>query len=117
MAGDRPHQWDLILPQAEFAYNSSQNRTTGKTPFEIVYGFPIPHILIRSSVPYCGHISAEANDIIEHIKCVQQEVLEKLQVANSKYKEDAYQHRKELSFSVGDLIMVYFRCERFPVGS
>jgi hypothetical protein len=31
-------QWDQILAQAEFAFNNSVNRSTGKIPFEIVYG-------------------------------------------------------------------------------
>jgi hypothetical protein len=30
--------WDNVLPQAEFAYNDSVNRSTGKSPFQIVYG-------------------------------------------------------------------------------
>jgi hypothetical protein len=30
--------WDQILPQAEFAYNDSVNRSTGKSPFQIFYG-------------------------------------------------------------------------------
>ena len=30
--------WDNILPQAEFAYNDYVNRSTGKSPFQIVYG-------------------------------------------------------------------------------
>lgn len=68
LAGERPHQWDLILPQAEFAFNSSLNRSTAKSPFEIVYGHPIPHILDRSSIPYHGRRSAEADDIIEHAR-------------------------------------------------
>nr|GEX99671.1 RNA-directed DNA polymerase [Tanacetum cinerariifolium] len=35
---DNAKHWNLILPQAEFAYNRSVNRTTGKSPFEVVYG-------------------------------------------------------------------------------
>ena len=31
-------QWDQILAQVEFAFNNSVNKSTGKTPFEIVYG-------------------------------------------------------------------------------
>jgi hypothetical protein len=30
-------QWGQILPQAEFAYNDSPNRSTGKIPFQILY--------------------------------------------------------------------------------
>ena len=30
--------WDQILPQAEFAYNDSMNQSTGKSPFQILYG-------------------------------------------------------------------------------
>nr|GEV83512.1 ribosomal protein S3, chloroplastic [Tanacetum cinerariifolium] len=35
---EHPKQWDLMLPQAEFAYNQLPKRTIGKTLFEIVYG-------------------------------------------------------------------------------
>jgi hypothetical protein len=31
-------QWDHILSHAEFSYNDSLNRSTGKSPFQIVYG-------------------------------------------------------------------------------
>src|SRR6185295_17709419 len=31
--------WAKWLPYAEFCYNNSVNRTTGKTPFQIVYGY------------------------------------------------------------------------------
>ena len=36
--GKNVKQWDLILPQIEFAYNRSMYRTVGKSPFEVVYG-------------------------------------------------------------------------------
>ena len=35
---EQGRQWDQILAQAEFAFNNSVNRSTGKSPFEIVYG-------------------------------------------------------------------------------
>ncbi|GKE58887.1 RNA-directed DNA polymerase [Tanacetum coccineum] len=38
LIGDNAKQWDLILPQAEFAYNRSVNSITSMSPFEVVYG-------------------------------------------------------------------------------
>jgi hypothetical protein len=32
------NQWDQILPQAKFSYNDSPKRSTGKIPFQILYG-------------------------------------------------------------------------------
>ena len=39
LVGEHTSNWDLLLPRAEFAYNSSVNRTTGMSPFEIVHGY------------------------------------------------------------------------------
>ncbi|KAI5342226.1 hypothetical protein L3X38_010101 [Prunus dulcis] len=36
--GEHIKSWDSVLPIAEFAYNYSVNRTTGMSPFEVVYG-------------------------------------------------------------------------------
>jgi hypothetical protein len=35
------NQWDTILPQAEFSYNDSMNKSTGQSPFQIVYGMKL----------------------------------------------------------------------------
>ncbi|KAG6472144.1 hypothetical protein ZIOFF_069601 [Zingiber officinale] len=51
LASKRPKQWDSILSRAEFAYNSVANRSTGKSPFEIVYGRSPTHYLDLTEVP------------------------------------------------------------------
>ena len=38
MVTEHHNSWDNVLPQAEFAYNDSVNRSIGKIPFDIVYG-------------------------------------------------------------------------------
>ena len=37
ICSEHPKQWDAALAQAKFAFNNMQNRSTGKTPFEVVY--------------------------------------------------------------------------------
>ena len=37
VCGEKPKQWDVALPQIEFAFNSMPNRSTKKEPFEVVY--------------------------------------------------------------------------------
>ena len=38
LVGEHVTSWDHILPMAEFAYNSSVNNSTGRSPFKIVIG-------------------------------------------------------------------------------
>ncbi|GKA87446.1 RNA-directed DNA polymerase [Tanacetum coccineum] len=68
LIGDNAKQWDLILPQAEFTYNRSVNRTTGKSPFEVVYGRNPITPLDLLHVPEVGQFSKEGADQSEQIK-------------------------------------------------
>jgi len=40
MTGEKPKEWVLWLPLAEWWYNSNWHSSTGVTPFEAVYGQP-----------------------------------------------------------------------------
>jgi hypothetical protein len=40
-----------------------------------------------------------------------------LQISSQEYKRRADQHRRELQFEVGDLVLVHLRKERFPRGT
>jgi len=39
LVSEHTGSWDLKLATVEFAYNTAVNRTTGKSPHEIVYDF------------------------------------------------------------------------------
>nr|GEV32692.1 hypothetical protein [Tanacetum cinerariifolium] len=68
LIGDNAKQWDLILPQAEFAYNRSVNHTTGKSPFEVVYGRNPITPLDLVPVLEVGRFSEEEANQSEQIK-------------------------------------------------
>nr|GEV62396.1 RNA-directed DNA polymerase [Tanacetum cinerariifolium] len=116
LIGDNAKQWDLILPQAEFAYNRSVNRTTGKSPFEVVYGRnPItpPDLVLVQEV---GQFSEEGADQSEHIKELHRSVQEQIIRHNKQYKEHADMCRKQVLYREDDLVWIHLRKERFPVG-
>jgi hypothetical protein len=106
-------QWDQILPQDEFAYNDSLNRSIGKTPFQIVYGM---HPREISKFRYLGHnefkSGGEEYFVVETQK-LHGEIKKRLQDNNTKYKDKVDQHRRDLQFEVGDQVLSHFRKERF----
>ncbi|GJS22655.1 RNA-directed DNA polymerase [Tanacetum coccineum] len=93
---DNAKQWDLILPQAEFVYNRLVNRTTSKSPFEVVYGrnpiTPLDLVLVRE----VGQFSEEGADQSEQIKELHWSVKEQIIRHNKQYKEHADKRRKHV---------------------
>jgi hypothetical protein len=109
--------WDNVLPQAEFAYNDSVNRSTGKSPFEIVYG---RHLGGVSELRYLEQIvtkSANAEEFAEAMEELHSRVKQRLLESNQEYKRRADQHQRQLQFEVGDLVLAHLRKERFPRGT
>ncbi|GJT18787.1 RNA-directed DNA polymerase [Tanacetum coccineum] len=92
--GDNAKQWDLILSQAEFSYNRSVNHTTGKSPFEVVYGWNPITTLDLVPVPEVGQFSEEGADQSKQIKELHRSVQEQIIRHNKQYKEHADKHRR-----------------------
>ncbi|PKU83344.1 hypothetical protein MA16_Dca027360 [Dendrobium catenatum] len=112
---EHPRQWEDVLSKAEFTYNAMTNRSTGKTPFSIVYT-KSPNLALDIAVlPKCKSSSAATftDTYKEMIDNVRQQILS----SNQRYKDAVDAHRRQSLFKVGDLGMVRLRRERFPTGT
>nr|GEX64670.1 putative reverse transcriptase domain-containing protein [Tanacetum cinerariifolium] len=88
LVGANKKQWDLALPQAEFAYNRSAHSSTGRNPFLVVYGRNPFTPLDLAPLPGVDTFNAEGNDRAAQIK--------------------------SLNEQEGDLVWIFLRRERFP---
>jgi len=93
------------------------NQSTGKSPFQIVYGTqPRGFSKLRDSGQTTTS-SACAEEFAEAMKELHSRVKQPLIYSNQEYKHRADQHRRQLQFEVGDLVLAHLRKERFPRGT
>jgi hypothetical protein len=69
-------QWDNILPQAYFSYNDFLNRSTGQSPFQIIYGIQLRGISELRDSKQIATRSASAKDFTEAMKELHSQVKE-----------------------------------------
>lgn len=55
ICGERKGQWDLALSLAEFSDNNSKHRSTGRSPFSIVYTKVPTHVVDLVKLPSRGN--------------------------------------------------------------
>ncbi|GKD82187.1 RNA-directed DNA polymerase [Tanacetum coccineum] len=116
LVGNNPRQWDVILPQAEFAYNRSLHRSTGHSPFFVVYGRNPFTPLDLAPLAATEHFCAEGEERAEQIKSIHQQVRDQIVNNNIVYQRRANVHRKRVVFKEGDLVWIHLSKNRFPKG-
>ena len=109
--------WDNILPQAEFAYNNSVNRSTGKSPFQVVYGMQPRGVSELWDSGQIATSSASAEEFVEAMRELHNQVKQRLQDSSQEYKHRVDQNWRQIQFEVGDLILAHLRKKRFPRGT
>jgi hypothetical protein len=114
---DHTPTWDLLLAQAEFAYNNSVNRSTGRSPFEVVTGTTPRTPVDLLSLPLPMRVSVEADDFVTHLQSIHAEVRRQIALHNDNYKLRVDSHRRHVEFQPGDLVLIHLHPERFPKGS
>ncbi|XP_035836015.1 uncharacterized protein LOC118485763 [Helianthus annuus] len=116
LVGSNPKQWDLVLAQAEFAYNRSSHRSTGMSPFLVVYcRNPFTPLDLAPS-PTVEHYSVEGDERANQIKSIHEQVRNAIVNHNLVYQRRANEKRKQVVFQAGDLVWVHLSKERFPGG-
>ncbi|XP_026399393.1 uncharacterized protein LOC113295256 [Papaver somniferum] len=101
----------------EFAFNISVNRSTGKSPFAIVYSKVPNHILDLVVLPKPPKSNAKVDQLVDKASQLHQEVKTKMEDSNAKYKKVVDQHRWIKKFKKGEPVMIHLRKEHFPVGT
>jgi len=98
---DQPQTWFDWVPWAEFSYNTSVHSSTKVTPFEVVYGVPPPSLL--TYVPSTSKVQAVDEHLRDrdYILC---ELRRNLLLAQNRMKCQADQHRRDVSFDIGDYV-------------
>ena len=105
----------MALSLAEFTYNSSKHRSTGRSPFFIVYTKVPTHVVDLVKLPTKGSSKA-ALSFADNYTELFEEIRSVLEAQNQKYKQLADCKRRLKSFQVRDQVMVYLRKERLPLG-
>ncbi|XP_070009688.1 uncharacterized protein [Nicotiana sylvestris] len=96
-------QWDQLLPLAEFAYNNNYQSSIEMATFEALYGCQC-----RSPIGWFEHGKTKlyGTDLVqvalEKVKLIQ----ERLRTAQSKQKSYANQKARDVSFMVGEKVIL-----------
>ncbi|PKI74759.1 hypothetical protein CRG98_004868, partial [Punica granatum] len=112
MTSDNPSMWAKWVSLAEWWYNTSYHSSTGRTPFEALYGFPPP-----LHMPYISHDStmAAVDSYMIDREGMIRVLKHQLKRARDIMKTHANKKRSEREFYVGD--WVYLKLQHYRQGT
>ena len=116
LVGEHVKSWDQKLSQAEFAHNHAVNRSSGFSPFQVVYSVTPRSPLDLLPVPDRTRIHGKAADFVHSLQEVHQTVHANLEKAAEKYKDFADRKRRHVEFDVGDYVWAVLTKDRFSAG-
>ena len=106
--------WDLCLPIVEFAYNRSTHSSTGKSPFEVVYGYNPTLPLDLIAKPASKEESMSGVERSQQIQKIHQKASERLKKTQEQQRIQGDKHKKTRVFHPGDLVWIHLSKDRFP---
>lgn len=109
-----PRKWDDWLPNLEFAYNSSENRTTGFAPFEAVFG-EIPDGPTFESSYGLPKVHHQMDDRMTRMRAITQAAQDSIVEAQRTQEARVNEHRLVSDLKPGDNVLVH-RSAYFDIG-
>lgn len=97
--------WPCALNSILFAHNTSINRSTKFSPFELVYGRK-PVFPMDTTIPQTDNRESH-DERIEKVKQWREIALNNLQIEQEKMKENFDKNRSDTKFRIGDMVMVH----------
>jgi len=100
--------WDEWIPFAMFTYNTTPHTATGYTPFELIYGrqADLPTALTKPPKPTYNY-DDYAQELKERLRATNQLAREHVKDEKIKAKLQYDKNTKEISFKVGDKVLVF----------
>ncbi|GJV56719.1 putative nucleotidyltransferase, ribonuclease H [Tanacetum coccineum] len=105
---------DQKLCQDKFAHNHAVNRSTGFSPFQVVYSAQPRSPLDLMTPRVSSSVPKKVQDFVAGLHGVHKAVHENLVRANSKYKQDVDHKRGHVDFEEGSFVWVVLTKDRVP---
>ena len=103
---DKPHTWVSLLSWAEFHYNINYHSELKMSPFQALYGRAPPTILQYTRGSTSTQVLNEALTTSKELLCT---LKSNLLAAQNRMTMRAKTRRWELSFDVGDMVLVHLQ--------
>ena len=94
---DHKSEWKRYLPLVEFVYNNKVHSSTGKAPFEVIYGKVILPPILRTK----DEIFA-ADEYVRDLETAFTQVQTAIERSQEKHKKAADKHRRQMNLKQGD---------------
>ena len=94
--------WDRVIPMAEFAYNSSVNRSTEVSHFQAYTGYQPRKPIDLALLPTAYRATKFVESFINHIHDLHAEIRKKINLSNENYKSAADVHHRYQEFNEND---------------
>jgi hypothetical protein len=107
-------EWEDCLPIAEYAYNRASHSTTGKSPFEVVYGFNPLSPLDILPLPLQERVNMDASARASYIKKMHEDTRRTIERQVERVTAKRNTNKHPMVFKPGDLVWLHLRKDRFP---